>query len=482
MFRTLRIRLILSHVIPMLVITPIMAVVLIYALETRIIVPNLTQQLVGEALLTSELTRDQTQLWTDPSYARSVLQRVDAELTERVMLLAPNGLILASSDSRDNPRLDTVLKIPDMAMLREGKIVTQSGYSVTLNSDVSDVYVPVIDSNHKMVGIVRITFPLVSVYSRFLQLRFLIIAVMTSGLIFGTIVGSILALDISRPILQAAQAVYNLALGNKLDTMPETGSEEIRLLVRSVNILVDRLHDLEEARRQLLANLIHELGRPLGAIRSAIHALLKGAMLNPQLGAELLEGMDDETLQLQTILDDLSHLHEQVLGPLELKRKPVTISEWLPRVLIPWRSAALEKKQHWNMEIQSNLPVIEIDPARIAQAVGNLVSNAIKFTPPMGTVSVAARGDEKAVWIEVSDTGPGIPLSELEQILKPYYRGRRMRRFPQGMGLGLGIAQSLVVAHGGRLDIKSTPGLGSQFTIWLPITKQSASAEIDWQL
>jgi signal transduction histidine kinase len=105
--------------------------------------------------------------------------------------------------------------------------------------------------------------------------------------------------------------------------------------------------------------------------------------------------------------------------------------------------------------------------------LSNLLSNAIKYTPAGGSVSIGAGVEDNAVWIQVGDTGPGIEPEEQALIFNAYYRGCASGRFPQGMGLGLTIARDLVVAHGGRLEVDSTPGQGSRFTIWLPLASNS---------
>jgi signal transduction histidine kinase len=115
-----------------------------------------------------------------------------------------------------------------------------------------------------------------------------------------------------------------------------------------------------------------------------------------------------------------------------------------------------------------------LDPDRLAQVVGNLLSNAIKYTPQGGTVSLAAGAGADEVWIRISDTGPGISADEQARIFAPFYRSQLNRRFPQGMGLGLSIASSLVAAHGGRLELDSAPGQGSHFTVRLPLRSPEA--------
>jgi signal transduction histidine kinase len=109
--------------------------------------------------------------------------------------------------------------------------------------------------------------------------------------------------------------------------------------------------------------------------------------------------------------------------------------------------------------------------------VGNLVSNAIKYTPPQGSVMVSAGSQAGEVWLRVSDTGLGIPAEEQARIFAPFYRGPSSGRFPQGMGLGLSIARDLVTAHGGRLTVESASGAGSHFTIWLPVQTLPNHAE-----
>jgi signal transduction histidine kinase len=101
--------------------------------------------------------------------------------------------------------------------------------------------------------------------------------------------------------------------------------------------------------------------------------------------------------------------------------------------------------------------------------LGNLISNAIKYTPKGGSVSVSAGVENNTLWVRVSDTGRGIDALELEHVFEPFYRSRSGRRFPQGLGLGLSIARDLVVAHNGRLEVQSIRGEGSHFTLWLPI-------------
>jgi signal transduction histidine kinase len=285
---------------------------------------------------------------------------------------------------------------------------------------------------------------------------------------FGVFLGILLAWQISKPIRSVTQAVENLIHGGNLEPLPEKGPTEIQSLETAFNSLVIRLQSLENARRQLLANLVHELGRPLGALRSAIKALQSGAVDDIQLRDELFNGMDDTTGRLQRLLDQLAALHGQVLGTLELNRQPVSLEEWLPQLLAPYRQSAESKGLKWKLTVQKGLPTLQIDPDRIAQAIQNLVINAIQFSQPGKCVTIQVEMHKENVEIQIKDEGPGIPIDEQELIWKPFYRGSNRGRFPQGMGLGLSIARQVVEAHAGNIELISDVGKGCEFTIVLP--------------
>ena len=163
----------------------------------------------------------------------------------------------------------------------------------------------------------------------------------------------------------------------------------------------------------------HELGRPLGALRSAVYALSTGAANDPALLNDLTQGMEQETVHVKLVLDDLAHLHEQELGILELKREKLALSEWLPAIIRPWQEAAVEKKQEWRADIPPDLPVVEADSIRLAQIIGNLVDNAVKYTPSEGKIWIGAGSLGEQAWIRVADNGPGIPVEEQKMIFTP---------------------------------------------------------------
>jgi two-component system sensor histidine kinase BaeS len=478
MFRSIRSRLILSQVIHLLVIIPIMGVAMANLIETRVLLPSLSRALMNNAVLLANVAGNEPDLWTNPAYSEYYLTHLRQTINARVQFLTPGGQLMASSNPTDAQSLGIVLDFEGVAQARAGQVASYIYSKFSSPSELIDVFVPVLNQNQQMVGILRMSYTYNTLYSELLQSRYVIFGILAAGLLVGIILGWSLALNLSRPIRQVTQAINGLAQGNREAKVGAHGPEEIRLLAESFNSLSDRLSSLEKARRQLLANLVHELGRPLGAIRSAIQALAGGAGKDPQLLLDLTTGMDDQAARLQHLLDDLAHLHDQLLGTLELDFQSVAMTDWLPKLLRPWQEAAQAKHLMWQIDIPSDLPAITIDPDRIASAVENLVTNAIKYTQSGGKVTVSSIVEGSEVLIRITDNGSGVGVDEQQKIFDPFYRGNQGKRFKQGMGLGLSIARDVVEAHGGKITLESAPGKGSTFTIHLPLVRTESTVTI----
>ena len=467
--KTLRGRLILSHILPPFLIIPVMGIVLVYLLDTQFFLPRVTRDLEGIAQILATVTTKDGQLWSDTASAGSLLPQANQKnLSVRIMFIRPDGRLLASSDPADVAQLNAMLSIAGLADAEAGKSVTRMNFSMHGQGEVIDVLVPALGAQGQVSGIVRVSYRYDTVLEELSFLRNTILVILLVGLIFGTSFGFLLASQIQVPIQQVTRAIEDLARGDRREPLMEDGPEEVKLLVRSVNGLLERLKGMEQARSRLLANLVHELGRPLGALRVAMKALMQGAKQDVRLLDELVPGMDEQVSRLQQLLEELTHLHDQVIGTLELNRDIMELGDWLRLTLRPWQEVAAQKHLSWKEDIPDGLPAIRADPLRLTQAVGNLVSNAIKYTPAGGMVTISAGVAPETTWIQVSDTGPGIPWEEQKMVFTPFFRGKQGKRFQQGMGLGLSIARDLVLAHSGRLEMVSTPGAGSRFTIFLP--------------
>jgi signal transduction histidine kinase len=466
----LRNRLILSHILPLLITIPLMGASLVYLLETKVILPSIARELEGDAILLTEVFREEPEWWAKPSAAQQLLLSTYPRLAKRVMLISPQGRLLASSDPADNSRLDQALSLSSLQNPPITDLQISTNYSQGLQAEIVDVLAPVSSPNGELLGFVRVSSRYTTIAQELLQLRYLIGFVTIVGLALGGILGSSLAINIGNPLQQVTQAVIHLARGERRENITLNGPEEIRLLILAVNDLVERLRSLEQSRQKLLSNLIHELGRPLGSLRMAVQVLLQGSKEDPAQLDELLQGMDLEMGNLQRLLEELAHLHEQVLGPLELNLENIVPTEWLPVALRPWEELARQKQIEWAVSLPAKMPAIRVDSTRFSQIIGNLISNAIKYSQPGGQIRLSAGTENNMFWLQVSDNGPGIEAGEQEKIFQPLYRTPQKNLSYEGMGLGLSIVRDLVQAHHGKVVLNSEPGIGSQFTIFLPLS------------
>jgi two-component system, OmpR family, sensor histidine kinase BaeS len=466
--RSLRARFILSHILPLLVIVPLVGAALVYLIETQVLLETLSGDLTRQAVLVAEITSENAFVWYDPDAARAFLEQVGPQLTAGLTLIDPAGRILASNQPALGNEAGPTVDKKDWEKVLAGDITTRSFYSPALQNRVAQVLVPVINTNGTVIGVVGLTSTMTAEESQFVRLRILVIGVLGIGLAAGVLLGWRLAAQLAKPLRQTTEAVQALAEGRSAGPLPETGPDELLKLTRAFNIFNHRTRTLEENRKRLLANLAHELGRPLGSLLSGIQAMQGGAERNPKLRRELLEGMEGQIRIMRRLTDEITHLYGQALGPLELKRMEIRLSSWLPRILAPWRESARARKLAWEAEIPADLPAVSIDPDRIEQALGNLLSNSIKFTP-RGTITVRVNRVGAAVQFEIADTGPGIAAEENSRIFLPFYRGKAGGRFPQGMGLGLSIARDIAEAHGGSLEVRPPSGAGAVFVLSLPI-------------
>jgi len=464
---TLRGRLILSQVIPWLLMAPLVGITIFYLLKTQESLTQLSTELTQQALTVARIAREQPEIFSDISQADLFVEVYFKELGGdpeiRLSILQPNGDLLETNLAEDPAQLEQLLSV----LNRDVIMTTGQGY-FQMQFNLAHVFMPVRDIQDRVLGMIAVSDAIDEATARLPTVRRLLIVALILELILGMAAGIGLAYYIDRDLRAVTEAVSEISSDQPLEKLPERGPEEIRTLIQAYNTTVDRLDDLEESRRQLLANIVHEIARPMGAIQAAVQALLLGADHDPQFRQELLQGMDAQLNRLQPMLDNLTRLHNQVFEAPRLNLQPTPLSPWLREVAAPWQAAAQKEGINWEADIPLDLPSLEVDPDRLAQAVGNLLSNAVKYTPQNGLIQLSTAVGEDEIVIAIQDNGPGIAAEEQEQIFTPFYRSSADTRFPQGMGLGLSIAREIVVAHGAQLTLTSQRGQGSTFSIELP--------------
>jgi signal transduction histidine kinase len=266
-------------------------------------------------------------------------------------------------------------------------------------------------------------------------------------------------------VMEAADAV---AEGDLSVRLPENGTRDFRQLARSFNHMTRELEKAERQRSNLTADVAHELRTPLHIIQGNLEGLLDGvyAPTGAHIGATL-----EETRLLARLVEDLQTLSLAEAGELELIREPVDLAELLAdvRTSFSGQAEAAGVTLELHLEGQPASLTVSADYGRLDQVLGNLMANALRHTPPEGTISLTAEPWSGGVRITLTDTGEGISPEDLPYIFDRFWRGDPSRPHAGGSsGLGLAIAQQLVRAHDGRLTVASEMGRGSTFTIELP--------------
>jgi signal transduction histidine kinase len=266
------------------------------------------------------------------------------------------------------------------------------------------------------------------------------------------------------PVGDLIEASGKVEEGDFSTRVPETGPREVRALARAFNAMSARLEETEQQRRSALADVSHELRQPLTVIQGNIEALIDGVY---PADAAHLEPILAETRILEHLIDDLRTITLAEAGSLILHREPTDLGALLSEVAKSYQSQADQSGVTLTVTVPTDLPPLDIDPARIREVVANLLTNAMRHTPRDGTLELSAALAGDQVEVTVHDTGSGIPSDQLDRIFDRFYRSPDS----PGSGLGLPIAKSLVEAHGGTISAVSEPGSGTTIRVALPATE-----------
>ncbi|GAA2525310.1 sensor histidine kinase [Winogradskya humida] len=246
--------------------------------------------------------------------------------------------------------------------------------------------------------------------------------------------------------------------------VPVGRRDEIGYLAAALNELAERRERSEQLRQAMVSDVAHELRNPLTNIRTWLEAVRDGLAT---VDEPLLTLLHDETAQLQHIVDDLRDLAAADAGTLRVHPEPTFVNDALEQVVEAHRGAAPVPLA---LECEGD-PEVMVDPVRLRQLVGNLVSNAVRHTPPGGSVTVRSRVLDGRLTIEVADTGTGIAAADLPKVFDRFWRADESRsRSTGGSGLGLSIARQIAGAHGGTITVESAPGVGTTFTVSLKMS------------
>lgn len=267
---------------------------------------------------------------------------------------------------------------------------------------------------------------------------------------------------VGMPLRGVMEAADQVAEGNYSIRVEERGPPPIRALARSFNTMTKRLGSHDRVRRDMMADIAHELRTPLAVIQGKLEGLLDGVYGRDD--AQLTELLA-EVHVLGRLVEDLRTLALTESGALKLEKEPTDLSELANDVARALQGQVAAGNTQLRVESPLDLPLVAIDAVRIREVLVNLVTNAVEHTPSGGTIviSLADAGNE-GISVEVSDSGTGMKPEETDRVFERFHKGMGSR----GLGLGLAIARNLVIAHGGDIHLTSEPGQGTKVRFTIP--------------
>ena len=266
-------------------------------------------------------------------------------------------------------------------------------------------------------------------------------------------------------------AAGRLAEGSLGTRVPVEGRDEVAALAASFNTMAARLQSAEQQRLDLIAWVGHDLQTPLASVRAILEALRDGVVTDPAGVDRYLSTAQREVESLSVLIDDLFQMAQLDAGGLPIDRDWGSLADLISDTLESFSEPARGRGVRLEGDAGPELDPVWMDTRRIGRVLNNLVANALRHTPSGGRVMVTARRMADCVEVSVQDTGEGIPPGDLPHIFERFFRGDRSRsRETGGAGLGLAIARSIVAAHGGKIEVSSSPENGSRFTFSLPST------------
>jgi signal transduction histidine kinase len=391
--------------------------------------------------------RDQAQLQT-------VLEQTARLSGRRIIVRGPNGQIVGDSHLRLDPRRERPsLESGPVPVLVAGREV--GSFSVATDTLPEGIPDPAVAS-------------LVSTVNQSLLWTGI------SAVVLGILLVSVLSRRLLAPVTSLGEAAQHLGRGDFSRRAPTEGAGELKQLAVAFNTMAANLEDAERQRRNLVADVAHELRTPVSNIQGYLEALKDGLLQPDQVTIETIHG---QVIHLGHLVEDLRLLAQAEAGALNLHRMPSRMPDVLRVCVDAVRPRADAKGIAVSLEADELMPLVEMDGTRISQVVNNLLENAIIHTPQGGSVSVSAgTSGDGMVRVAVADTGPGIQSEDLLRVFDRFFRADASRsRTTGGVGLGLTIAKELVEVHGGTLHVENVVPSGARFVFELPIAAPAAS-------
>ena len=281
-------------------------------------------------------------------------------------------------------------------------------------------------------------------------------------------IGYVISTFVTRPMRQLSLSAHKIADGDLTQRVARTSDDEIGEVGLAFNLMAEELEKKEKSRKQLLADIAHELRNPLSIVQGNLEAWLDG-VITPT--PNQIASVYDETILLNRLITDLRELSLAEAGQLKLHPEHSNLGDLIESETTAFQTRCKEKGVTLGVEISQDLPAVSIDRDRIKQVLHNLLENALRFTSSGGSISIrAGRGKGSFVQVDVEDTGSGIGYADLPYVFDHFYKADKSRHRSYGnTGIGLSLVKEYIELHGGTVRVESEVGKGSTFSFTLPV-------------
>ncbi len=485
-------KLMVSHLLVVALSLVIVGLFLIYLIENYFFSAR-ELEVVGQARDAAYLVGEDL-VGEDMEAVRKTAETLAFSLDAKIRVINYNRLLIYTFDPETEGSGDYVEPIEGLGLedreiehIFRGNMLTKKVYGPVLQRIL--VAAPIFKEDYtnepgvgyssekpSVVGAVTISVPLKGIEETIAQISRL---TLYSGII-GVIIAGVFAFSLSktlvRPLQKINRAALDMAAGNFSCKIKEESEDEIGGLIRTFNYSVEQVEKnleeqkrLDKLRRNLVANVSHELKAPLASVRGYSELMLDG-LIDQAEKEKYLKVILDNSVHLSRLVDDLLILSHLESGQLSLEQEEISVdnlANWSLESVFPRGEA---KGIKLSLEIQQSLPILKGDQHRLHEVLINLLENAITFTPEGGEVRLIIYKKDSQLVMEVQDTGCGIDDEELQNIFDRFYKvDKSRRRSAKGSGLGLAISKQLVELHKGKIEVESCPGKGSIFRVLLPI-------------
>lgn len=318
-----------------------------------------------------------------------------------------------------------------------------------------------------------------AVAEKVVRVQRIVLLVAAISLVLAVLATIVMSAQITRPLKKLAIGAKAIGEGN-LDTQIHVGrNDELGFLAHEFNIMAIRLKELDQLKDEFVSSVSHELRSPLAAISGYVELMTRKPLeqIPVEKRTKAFNIILDSTTRLTQFINDILDLAKLKAGRVDIRKTPFHAGKALEETLGLFQPLLDKKRMTGRANVSSDLPVVAADDEKVRQVITNLVSNAYKFTPEEGTLTLSAKDTGADVVVSVADTGIGIPKEFIGQLFERFKQvpGTRQKMGgPKGTGLGLAIAKGIVEAHGGRIWAESEPGQGTTFFFTLPKAADAA--------